>query len=88
MHKHAITTREFVLAEEVTKRTVESQRPCVTDGGKQLGEGPMPPKNKRLYRCCDTRSDPVAHGKQEAAVCDFVQRIEMPRDHLHPQEPT
>lgn len=47
MHKHAITTREFVLAEKVAKRTVESQRPCVSDGGKQLGEGPVPPKEHR-----------------------------------------
>ena len=47
MYKHAIITREFVLAEKVTKTTVESQRPCVSDGGKQLGEGPMPPKEHR-----------------------------------------
>jgi hypothetical protein len=41
MHEHASTTRDFVLAEKVMKRTVESQTPCVTDGRKQLSEGPM-----------------------------------------------
>lgn len=28
-----------MLAEKVMKKTLESQTPCVTDGGKQMSEG-------------------------------------------------